>query len=61
MVEKAGAWYSCNGERIGQGKANSIGYLKEHPDMAKDLDKRLRDLLLSKPVEVEETKKKEDS
>ncbi|MFB1034955.1 MAG: recombinase RecA, partial [Sinobacterium sp.] len=32
MVEKAGAWYSCNGERIGQGKANSIGYLKEHPD-----------------------------
>ena len=42
MVEKAGAWYSCNGERIGQGKANSIGYLKEHPDMAKDLDKRLR-------------------
>ncbi|MFT4747445.1 MAG: recombination protein RecA, partial [Congregibacter sp.] len=45
MVEKAGAWYSCNGERIGQGKANSIGYLKEHPEMAKDIDTRLRALL----------------
>ena len=61
MVEKAGAWYSCNGERIGQGKANSIGYLKEHPDMAKDLDKRLRELLLSKPEEADETVKKEDA
>jgi recombination protein RecA len=61
MVEKAGAWYSYNGERIGQGKANSIIYLKEHPDMAKDIDKRLRDLLLSKPVEVDEKAKKEDA
>jgi recombination protein RecA len=59
MVEKAGAWYSCNGERIGQGKANSIGYLKEHPDMAKNLDKRLRELLLSKPEEAEKTEKTE--
>jgi recombination protein RecA len=61
MVEKAGAWYSYNGERIGQGKANSIVYLKEHPEMANDIDKRLRDLLLSKPVEVDETAKKEDA
>lgn len=61
MVEKAGAWYSYNGERIGQGKANSIIYLKEHPDMANDIDKRLRDLLLAKPVESDETKKKEDA
>tara|TARA_R110000868_G_scaffold119893_5_gene318121 strand:+ start:1769 stop:2797 length:1029 start_codon:yes stop_codon:yes gene_type:complete len=60
MVEKAGAWYSYNGERIGQGKANSIIYLKEHPDMAKDIDKRLRDLLLSKPVAADEAEKKED-
>ncbi|MFT2091683.1 recombinase RecA [Paraglaciecola sp. 2405UD69-4] len=50
MVEKAGAWYSYNGERIGQGKANSINYLKEHPEMAKEIDTRLRELLLSKPV-----------
>jgi recombination protein RecA len=61
MVEKAGAWYSCNGERIGQGKANSINYLKEHPEMAKDLDKRLRELLLSKPEAADEDVKKEDA
>ncbi|MFT5840640.1 MAG: recombination protein RecA [Flavobacteriales bacterium] len=61
MVEKAGAWYSCNGERIGQGKANSINYLKEHPEMAKDLDKRLRELLLSKPEAADEVVKKEDT
>jgi recombination protein RecA len=59
MVEKAGAWYSCNGERIGQGKANSIAYLKEHPEMAKDLDTRLRALLLAKPEDVEKTEKAE--
>ncbi|MEP1552415.1 MAG: recombinase RecA, partial [Paraglaciecola sp.] len=40
--------------RIGQGKANSITYLKEHPEMAKDIDTRLRALLLSKPVPAEE-------
>ena len=54
FVEKAGAWYSCNGERIGQGKANASKYLAEHPDMAKDVDKKLRDMFLSKAVPVEE-------
>ncbi|RHW77494.1 recombinase RecA [Colwellia sp. RSH04] len=53
LVEKAGAWYSCNGERIGQGKANATKYLEEHPEMAKDLDTKLRDLFLSKVVPVE--------
>jgi recombination protein RecA len=53
MVEKAGAWYSCGNERIGQGKANSITYLKEHPEMAADLDERLRALLLPKKVDAE--------
>ncbi len=48
MVEKAGAWYSCNGERIGQGKANATQYLKDHPEMAHDLDTKLRDLFLNK-------------
>ena len=55
LVEKAGAWYSCNGERIGQGKANAAKYLEEHPEMAKDVDTKLRELFLSKkePVQVE--------
>lgn len=53
FVEKAGAWYSCNGERIGQGKANATKYLKEHPEMAKDIDTKLRDLFLNKKAEPE--------
>ena len=51
MVEKAGAWYSCMGERIGQGKANATKYLAENPAMAKDLEGKLRGLLLA-PVEL---------
>ena len=50
FVEKAGAWYSCNGERIGQGKANATKYLNENPAMAKDVDAKLRELLLTKAV-----------
>ncbi|REL30730.1 recombinase RecA [Thalassotalea euphylliae] len=53
MVEKAGAWYSYNGDRIGQGKANATKYLKEHPEVAQELDGRLREMFLSKPSEAE--------
>lgn len=41
MVEKSGAWYSYNGDKIGQGKANACKYLKENPEIAKTLDKKL--------------------
>jgi len=54
MVEKAGAWYSYNGERIGQGKANATKYLSEHPEMAKDIDTRLRAIFLNKNAEKTE-------
>jgi recombination protein RecA len=54
LVDKAGAWYSCNGERIGQGKENARTYLKEHPEMAESLDKQLRDKLLIKPARRED-------
>ena len=56
FVEKSGAWYSCNGERIGQGKANAAKYLDEHPDMAKDVDTKLRDMFLSKVVVIDDKK-----
>ncbi|WP_119468633.1 recombinase RecA [Vibrio cholerae] len=46
MVEKSGAWYSYNGDKIGQGKANACKYLKENPEIAKTLDKKLREMLL---------------
>jgi recombination protein RecA len=50
LVEKSGAWYSCNGERIGQGKDNAREYLREHPELAATLDQALRERLLPKPV-----------
>ncbi|WP_085299216.1 recombinase RecA [Cognaticolwellia mytili] len=60
MVEKAGAWYSYKGDKIGQGKANAAKYLKENPEIAQEIDTRLREALLakSKPAaEVEEAAK----
>jgi recombination protein RecA len=48
LVEKAGAWYSYQKDRIGQGKENARAFLEEHPDMAADIESRLRALLLPK-------------
>ncbi|MFO8005194.1 recombinase RecA [Thioalkalivibrio sp.] len=42
LIDKAGAWYSYNGERIGQGRENARQFLKEHPDLAADIEQKLR-------------------
>jgi recombination protein RecA len=47
FVEKAGAWYSVDGERIGQGKDNAREYLKEHTDMSQVLEVKIREKLMS--------------
>ena len=47
IIEKAGAWYSYKGEKIGQGKANASNYLKENKPMAVEIEKLLRETLLS--------------
>ena len=47
LVDKAGAWYSYNGDRIGQGKANACTYLEEHPEMAQEIEGELRRRLLT--------------
>ncbi|MCH2262450.1 MAG: recombinase RecA [Candidatus Thioglobus autotrophicus] len=47
FVEKAGAWYSVDGERIGQGKDNARDYLKEHSEMSQMLEEKIREKLLS--------------
>ena len=52
LIEKSGAWYSYNGERIGQGKDNVRLFLKEHPDMTNDIDARLRAKMLTAKVAV---------
>ncbi len=46
IVDKSGAWYSYNGDRIGQGKDNVRNFLKENPDMAADIEGRIRAELL---------------
>jgi recombination protein RecA len=43
IVEKSGAWYSYGGERIGQGKDNAREYLREHPDVALEIENRIRE------------------
>jgi recombination protein RecA len=50
LVDKSGAWYSYNGERIGQGKENVRTFLHEHPEMAAEIDAALRAKLLPKKV-----------
>ncbi|MCW5599176.1 MAG: recombinase RecA [Nitrosomonas sp.] len=42
LIEKAGAWYSYNGEKVGQGKDNVRDYLKEHKQMAKEIEQKIR-------------------
>ncbi|MBT3134849.1 recombinase RecA [Alteromonas sp. ALT199] len=55
LVDKAGAWYSYKGDRIGQGKANVMKYLKEHPETANEIEAKIRqELLLSKTMQAEE-------
>ena len=51
LVEKAGAWYSYKGSKIGQGKANSINFLKENTEVCNELENLLRDALLIKPTD----------
>ena len=46
LVDKAGAWYSYNGDRIGQGKDNARQYLLDNPETAAELDRALREKLM---------------
>ena len=60
FVDKAGAWYAYQGNKIGQGKKNSAAFLEENPKIAKELEKSIRDLYLvepepTQPIEAEET------
>jgi recombination protein RecA len=54
IVDKSGAWYSYEGDRIGQGKENARAFLAEHADIADDIETRLRDLLLPQKKAREE-------
>lgn len=47
LVEKSGAWYSYQGNKIGQGKANAAKYLQENPAIGSEIEKQIRDKLLT--------------
>lgn len=46
LVEKSGAWYSHNGNKIGQGKTNACNYLVENPDVYQQIEGQLKERLL---------------
>lgn len=54
FVEKAGAWYSYQGDRIGQGKENVRVFLKENPEIAQEIEAKIRAELLPQKAPVEE-------
>jgi len=43
VLEKSGAWYIYNGDRLGQGKDNSREFLKENPALAKEIEAKIRE------------------
>jgi recombination protein RecA len=68
VVEKSGSWYSYNSQRLGQGKENIKEFLKNNPELAVELEKKIKDKLKSSPTKlviggelVEEEDKDEDN
>ena len=53
ILEKSGAWYAYNGEKIGQGRENVKEYLNENPDVLKEIDSKVREHYFSKEKEEE--------
>ena len=43
IIQKSGAWYAYNGEKIGQGKENTKDYLKAHPEIEEEINKKVRE------------------
>jgi recombination protein RecA len=50
LVEKSGAWYSYQGNKIGQGKANAAKYLEENPEVAQAIEQQIRDKRANVPA-----------
>jgi recombination protein RecA len=67
VVEKSGAWYSCDSQRIGQGRENAKQFLRDHKEMAESIERRIReksgvvaDSLLVGPANEEEEREAAD-
>lgn len=55
IIQKSGAWYSFGDERLGQGKENAKLYLKEHPAVATEIDRQIREAVLVKATVIAPT------
>ena len=51
IIKRVGAWYSYGSERLGQGRDNAIEYLKENPEILKEIETKLYNLLGIKDIE----------
>jgi len=60
LVDKSGSWFSYNGQRIGQGKENARQFLKEHREMAQEIEKKIRDLMINLHARMLKTEEKEE-
>lgn len=59
LVDKAGAWYAYNGDKIGQGKANAAKFLEENPEIAGEIEQKIRDKYMPKIESSEDGKSEE--
>ena len=55
IITKAGAYFSYNGEKLGQGRENAKKYIREHPEIADEIDKKIRDAMLKSIRPIEES------
>lgn len=60
LMDKAGAWFSYKGQRIGQGKENARLYLKEHPEIAQELETKIREKMLVTSANVKIVEKEDE-
>lgn len=60
IVEKAGSWYSYNGEKLGQGRENVKDYLEENEDILNEIEGKLRESIKPKEEEKKDSKESEE-
>ena len=60
IIDKAGAWYSYNGDRIGQGKDNVRNFLKENPEIAQEIEAQVKEKLLPSVEELADAEPAEE-
>ena len=61
IVKKAGAWFSYNDEKLGQGREKAMDYLEAHPEILAEVDAKVREKINPQPVSAENSESAQDS